>query len=71
MGFVFPAIGLACFFIPMCICGDSTADADLVKAMQDEIWWEKEEHPDLQAAQDVHVKAIVLTRDAEKAMNKE
>jgi hypothetical protein len=49
MGFVFPAIGLACFFIPMCICGESTADADLVKAMNDEIWWEQEEHPELQA----------------------
>jgi len=52
MGFVYPLIGLLCFIIPICLCDKPE------KGQPDRITFDKEEHPDLQLAQEKKATAI-------------
>jgi hypothetical protein len=58
MGFVYPFIGLLCFFIPICIVTTKEEGFDTSKEA-----FEKEEHPDHQAIQEASSKAIVAAAD--------
>jgi len=61
MGFVYPFIGLLCFFIPICIVTTKEEGFDTSKEA-----FEKEEHADHQAIQDASAKAIVAAATLEE-----
>lgn len=69
VGFIYPLIGLICFFVPICIVStpeDYLAIKDASGAIvgRKELDLEEEEHPELKAQEEEHKKKLREAREA-------